>query len=169
MSEEGGTARPARRMSTVLIVGAVAVAGLAVAAVIAGTGHDAGDPVAPPPDVRSTIDTFAANLVKYESAGPPPKVANVVLTSEEAALALGGRKDAVGGAADQPVYLVQLSGDFAASDVPVAGGAPPTGGTWDFMVNPHTGGTTDLGLREKPEDLASLGVVTRVALQPPKG
>ncbi len=87
-----------------------------------------------------------------------------MLTSESQALSLAAGTSRETDQPDQLVYLVKLSGDFVAEDVPTAGGSPPSGEAWYFMVDPKNEGTTDLGLHASSEDLGSLGVVTQVAL-----
>jgi len=85
-----------------------------------------------------------------------PTTAQAVLTTRSQAEQAAGE-----GVPDpQPVYLVQIPGSFVLSGASRPAGVPPLGGTYlTFTVDPTLNSVLDLGLSDRPLDLAQLGPV----------
>lgn len=159
---DGMPPTPNRRQR--LMAGTVALAVFAAAAVLvwsAFSDRSAGGALHPMPydELRATLESEAGRLAK-ENGGTVPSIADVVLTTRQAAMNVEGG-DIVD--SDQPVYMVQMQGKFVVNTGPYPSGVEaPTGGVLFFLYDPETGGVLDWGVGDHPADLASLGEVWQI-------
>ena len=128
---------------------AVAGAFLALTTLPAISAGSAGPPSTP-------LGALALHEVTRANDRDLPTTAQAVLTTRSQAEQAAGE-----GVPDpQPVYLVQIPGSFVLSGASRPAGVPPLGGTYlTFTVDPTLNSVLDLGLSDRPLDLAQLGPV----------
>jgi hypothetical protein len=149
------------RLVVVTIVGAAILAAGALAVSIAGTKFDS----IPTGDTKTFLEQTAGELA-VENGAEVPATADVVLTGREDSQKVVGGDEL--GSENEPVYLVQMEGKFAANAVPLPAGAEaPTGTSLWFLVDAPTLQRLDWGLAQQPGDLSQLGEVSQITPIPP--
>jgi hypothetical protein len=147
-----------------LMAGTMAFAVFAAAAVLvwsAFSDRSAGGALHPMPngDIRATLESQAGRLAA-ENGGTVPSTADVVLTTRQAAMDVEGG-DIVD--SDQPVYMVQMQGEFVVNTASYPSGVEaPTGSVLSFLYDPEAARLMDWGVGEQSADLASLGEVWQI-------
>jgi hypothetical protein len=114
---------------------------------------------------RTSLEERAGRMAVFAN-GDVPSTAEVVLTTRQTSQDLVAGGDVV--LSDQPVYLVQMEGEFTAPRHP-QGVDAPTGTTLWFVVDVATGEQLDMGVGPQSQDLSTLGGVSTITPIPPSG
>lgn len=118
----------------------------------------------PTPSRDVTIAELTQIAERAAKAGHDPGVrfADAVLTTRQTAVTLVSG-DGIN--SNEPVYLVQLIGQFTLTDVSIPpGGKAPTGSALTLDVDVSGGNVVDTGLGHKAADLSKLGPVIVLTL-----
>ncbi len=116
-------------------------------------------PAVPTDGMRATLEREAAEFATA-NGGAIPASAEVVLTTRQTALNTAGGGDIVN--SDEPVYLLQMLGEFTSSGPRPLGAAAPKGSVFWFLYDPAQRTTVDWGLGREPTDLSMLGEVSQI-------